>query len=617
MKARDAFFQRIATSLIIPVTVVVLAATLLAVGVQLHIHPVEAAGLALIRSWLPLVFAVSISIGFTGEDGMGALAAALGFLAMSSTAEAVSGDPSINLGVLGGVVAGILCTWTYNRTKRTQLPEYLALLSGKRFAVLMATLVGILLGYPFGFFWPVIFRGIVALGHWVYGAGAAGVFVYGSVLRLLIPTGLHHILMQLVDYQLGGWTDPAGGQQVAGEYLRFLAGDPTAGRLLSGFFVTLGFSNCGAALAIIHEARPEQRRRVAGLMTTGILTGFVLGVTEPVEFAYIFASPALFGLHVLFSGLASLLAYALNIHMGGYGLPMVLFNWHRQQNAWLLFPLGLAFLALYYFSFRAVIRWLRPPILGQVPEGPEPEEVWTPAKPDEEGVAYLAALGGAGNITGLEACMTRLRLQVREPGAVHEARLKRLGATGVLRPGQGQVQVVVGARAGDLASRIRAAMAEGGGAVVVTIVSPVSGRVLPLAEVPDPVFAGGMVGEGIAVEAEEGTILAPVAGRVVHIFPGGHAVGLITPGGLEVLVHVGIDTVSLNGEGFRVTATEGQEVLPGEPLGRFDPRLIAGRGKSLVTPVLITNPDRLAGMKPLVSGRVRAGEPLLRIELNP
>lgn len=627
MRSRQAFFQKVSASLIVPITFLPLAAILLALGDQLHIDPVKAAGMAVLRSWLPLFYGIGISVGFTDGDGMGALSVATGFLVMIEVAEAVSGDPTLNVGVLGGVVAGALCTWLYNRVKHVSLPEYLALFSGKRIGPMVGALAGVGLGYGFGLFWPPIHAGIVALGHWIYSAGALGVFVYGAVLRLLIPTGLHHILMQLVDTHMGGWIDPSG-KLVAGEYLRFLAGDPQAGRILSGFFLTLGFGPLGAAMAIAREARPEQRRKVAGMMTTAALTAMLLGVTEPVEFAYIFASPVLYGLHVVFSGLASVITYALDIRLGGYALPMMLINWHRQHNGLLLLPLGLAYTALYYFSFRAVIRWLRPPVLGQVAE----DGAEAAATADDEGAAFLAALGGEGNITGLDACMTRLRLVVQDPSRLDDARLRQLGAAAVIRPGGGDVQVVVGARAGEVAGRIRSAMgaspsmpatpavaaeaphASGG---EVLLLSPLSGHVVPLENVPDPVFAGRIAGDGVAVEATAGEVRSPVAGRVAHVFPGGHALGIVTPEGLEVLIHVGIDTVKLGGEGFAVQVTAGDTVEPGTLLGRFDPALIASRGKSLVSPVLITNPDRVEQLSILADEDVTAGQPLVRVRLHP
>lgn len=620
MRSREAFFQRVSASLIVPITFLPLAAILLAVGAQGGIGPVEAAGLALIRSWLPLFYGIGVAIGFANAEAMGALSVATGFLVMVSVAEAVSGDPKLSVGVLGGLVAGALCTWIYNRVKRVELPEYLGLFSGKRMGPMACSVAGIGLGYLFGLFWPPLQAGIIGLGEWIYSAGGLGAFVYGSVLRLLIPTGLHHILMQVVDTQMGGWVDPATGKLVAGEYLRFLAGDPAAGRITSGFFVSLGFGPAGAAMAITQEARPEQRRRVAGLMTTGALTAGLLGVTEPIEFAFIFASPVLFGVHVLLSGLASFLGWALDIHHAGYALPMMLINGHRSANGLLLIPFGLAYTALYYFSFRAVIRWLRPPILGQTADA-QPE---APAK--HAGDPLVAALGGAANLTGVDACMTRLRLTVHDVTRVDEAALKRLGAAGVLFPGGGAVQVVVGARAGALAQTLTEAMGRAGapaesGAPAsrpapptdsgITVVSPLTGRVVPLAEVPDPVFAGGMAGEGVAVEPTDGRLRAPVSGTVALVFPGGHALGIVTPEGLELLVHVGIDTVALQGEGFRIDVAAGDMVNAGQVIGQVDLEVVSGRGKSLITPVLVTNPDALSGWEVVTRAAVQAGNPLL------
>lgn len=636
MRTRQAFFQRVSASLIVPITFLPLAAILLALGSQLGIAPVEAAGKALLQLWLPLFFGIGISIGFTESDGMGVLSVTAGFLVMNAVAGQVSGDPGLNVGVLGGIVAGGVCTWLYKRVKHVALPEYLALFSGKRMGPLVAASAGVALGYLFGFTWPPAYRAVVAAGEWMYGAGGVGVFAYGSALRLLIPTGLHHILMQLVDTQVGGWTDPVSGKVVFGEYVRFLAGDPAAGRILSGFFLTLGFGPLGAALAITREARPEQRRRVAGLMTTGALTAMVLGVTEPIEFAFIFASPLLFGLHVLLSGLASLVAWMLDIHLGGYALPMILINWHKQQNGLLLFPLGLLWTALYYYGFRAVIRWLRPPILGQVAGEDSAVAADTPPAPDDDpGAAFLAALGGAGNVVRVEACMTRLRLEVREPHKVDEARLKQLGASGTVRPGGGhELQVVVGTRADMLAGGIRRAMeglvapaaaakapgsAEPPGQVgEVIICSPMTGRIVPLDQVPDPVFAGRLAGDGVAIDPDEGTLVSPADGIVAVVFPGGHAVGVSGPGGLELLLHVGIDTVALHGEGFSPNVSEGAKVQVGDLLGRFDTAFIRSQGKSLVSPVLLTSLDRVAAWELVPAGpSVRAGQPLYRVWLKP
>lgn len=242
----------------------------------------------------------------------------------------------------------------------------------------------------------------------------------------------------------------------------------------------------------------------------------------------------------------------------------------------------------------------------------------------------LQALGGAANIISLDACMTRLRLAVRDPGALDEARLRQMGAAAVVRPGGGDVQVVMGARAGELAQRIRAAAAgtatkptgpEPGATPVsapagelITLLSPITGRVVPLDQVPDPVFAGRLAGDGVAVEATDGLLLAPAAGRVMLVFPGGHALGLATPEGLELLVHVGLDTVELHGQGFSIAVAEGDEVAAGDLLGRFDPAHIRAQGKSLLSPVLVTNPEVTAEIAAACQGAtVRAGEPLLTV----
>ncbi|MDF2627237.1 MAG: system N-acetylglucosamine-specific enzyme component [Symbiobacteriaceae bacterium] len=621
MRSRQALFQRVSASLIIPVTFLPLAAILLALGTQLGIAPLEAAGRSLLQVWLPLIFGIGISIGFTEGDGMGVLSTVAGYLTMVAVAEKVAGDPSLHLGVLGGIVAGAVCAWFFNKVKDTSLPEYLALFSGKRLGPLVGALAGLVLGFLFGAAWPPIQRSIIALGEWMYQSGGVGIFAYGATLRVLIPTGLHHILMQLVDYQIGGWMDPESGKMVAGEYVRFLAGDPSAGRILSGFFLTLGFGPLGAALAMTHEAKPSQRRKVGGLMTTAALTAMLLGVTEPIEFAFIFASPLLFALHIILAGLGSLVAWALNIHLGGYALPMILINWRLQQNGWLLIPLGLVFTAVYYVSFRAVIRWRRPPILGQVEEGAPGVSGDSgrsgPGTERGEAGALLAALGGAGNVVTLDACMTRLRLVVRDPGAVDDARLRQLGAAAVLRPGAGEVQVVVGARAGELAARVKAV---GAGeapapppAPLVTLLSPLGGTIVPLDQVPDPVFAGRLAGDGVAILPTSGQILAPATGRVVLVFPGGHALGLATPDGLELLIHIGIDTVALQGQGFHIAVKEGDQVTAGDTLGHFDPATIEAAGKSLISPVLITNPDAATQISRIADGTVRAGEPLLLV----
>jgi N-acetylglucosamine PTS system EIICBA or EIICB component len=607
-----AFFQRLAGALIIPIVIIPIAAVLLAGGELGGVAPVKAAGLALIKFWLPLFFAMAIAVSFSDGEGMAAIAAAVGYLVMVSTAEAVSGDPALNFGVLGGVLTGMVVTSVYNRVRRVRLPEYLALFDGPRLGLPVAALLGLPLGLLAGLSWPPFQHGLVSLGQWVVSAGGLGVFVYGAVLRLLVPTGLHHILTQLVDTQLGSFLDPASGKLIAGEYVRFLAGDSTAGFIHAGHFI-LTFTVPAAALAIAHEALAAQRRRVRGLMGTGAVTAMVLGVTEPVDFAYIFTSPLLWGMHALLQGTAAWVVYELGIRHAGYALPMFAINYHLSERGWLLVPVGLAFAALYYVLFRAVIRLTRPAILGRVEtEGTVGAQ---PAPAGGEEAAFVSALGGAANLAAVEACMTRLRVQVHDPAAVDEQKLRGLGAAGVVRAGKA-VQVVVGARAGDLVRRMQEWLGQSGRPRTVTLLSPVSGDVVPLDEVPDQVFAQRLAGDGIAVSAEGGTILAPASGTVAHVFPGGHALGIITPEGLELLVHIGIGTVELQGEGFAMSVGEGDRVTAGQPIGQFAADVLYRHGKSPVTPVLVTNAADVGPITGQASGRIRAGDRLFTVVLK-
>lgn len=615
MVDRKAFFQRLAGALIIPIVIIPVAAILVAGGEIGGVMPLKAAGLALVKFWLPLFFAMAITTSFGGGEGMAAITAAVAYLVAQAAAEAVAGDPELNTGVLGGILVGIVATALYNRVKRARLPEYLALFDGPRLGPPVAAVAGFGLGILFGLVWPFFEQGIVRLGEWVVTAGGIGAFVFGGVLRLLIPTGLHHILTQLVDTQLGLFADPATGKAITGEYLRFLAGDPTAGRLQAAHFI-ICFTVPAAGLAIAHEALPAQKQRVKGMMWTGALTAIVLGVTEPIEFAFLFASPLLFGLHALLQGAAAWVIYELGVRHAGYAMSMYVINFHLSERAWLILPVGIAFGLVYYLLFRAVIRLTRPKVLGQVEEAEAPIASTGAEGHGDEAAAYVGALGGARNLITVEACMTRLRLRLVDPTQVDEAALRALGAADLVKPGGDGVQVVVGVRASDLAARIAAMLRHGQERRSLTLLSPVSGTVLPLDEVPDEVFSQRLAGDGAAVYARDGTLVAPAAGSVRHIFPGGHALGFELDGGVHLLVHVGIGTVELNGEGFTLTVAEGDRVEAGGSLGRFSPEVLYRHGKSAVTSVLLTNASEFSEIAVLATGEIRAGQPLLRVSLT-
>ncbi|HLO02518.1 MAG TPA: glucose PTS transporter subunit IIA [Symbiobacteriaceae bacterium] len=644
MKGDRAFFERLAAALIIPVTLLPLAALMLAAGSQLGIEPLRVGGLALIQSWLPLFYAIGLAIGFSEGDAMAVLSAVVTFLTMQSVAVAVAGDPGLNMGVVGGLITGATAVALFHRVKRWVLPEWLGLFSGKRMGPVVGTVAGSLIGLVAGWSWPPIKSAIILLGQWLYAAGPVGAFVYGASTRILLPTGLHHILLQAVDNQIGGWTDPATGKWVTGEYLRFLAGDPAAGRFLSGFFLTLGFASLGIGLALIRQAKTGQRRRVSGLMGTGMLTAAVLGITEPIEFAFIFASPVLWVLHILFAGLASLLAYLLGIRAGGYALPMLLINLQQSERSWLLLPIGLLWSALYFVSFSWVIRRWRPRVLGQEEES-FVASTGAPAATGDltAGAQMLAHLGGAANLLWLDACMTRLRVQVAEVARVDQAGLRAQGAVGLVWDGP-NLQVVLGTRApqwrelvtaamsGETGATVRAGAGEtrgqpsgesagaqpGASAVVtahatseaLTLLAPLTGRVLPLSALPDPAFAEGQLGQGLAIEPTDGWLVAPCQASVTAIFPGGHAIGLTTPTGIEILIHIGLDSHRLAGQGIHLRVEPGAVIEAGHVLGWLDLAVIRAAGVTPVTPIVVTTGQRVTA---LAQDGVSAAAALLQI----
>lgn len=642
---KRAVFEKLAATLMVPIVIIPVAAVLQAAGFILSTPALAAGGRALMVHFLPLFFAVAVSIGFAAADGMAALAAGVGYVVMAAVAAAVAGDPNLNPGVLGGLAAGAASTWLFHRFQHTRLPEFLGLFAGKRLVPTLAALAALPLGYAWGALWPHVVQGITALGRWAGQAGAAGAFVYGALDRVLLPTGLHHILNNLIEYQLGAYRDPATGKIVTGEIQRFFSGDPTAGLLMSGFFVFNNFAIPGAALAIAHAARPQHRRRVLGLMVTGALTSLVTGISEPVEFAFIFAAPALWGFHIVATGLASYLTYALGVRLWGYALPMFLINYPLATRPWWIVGIGVPYFIVYYGVFRWAIARFRLPVLGQ--EGAEGAEAAPapaaapvappdgavvpgaaagspgrpaggPPEPAEQAVAILAGLGGAGNLRALTACMSRLRVEVQDGGRVDEGALRRAGAHAVIRTAPGALQVVLGARAETVRAALAALLAgKGAGLRTVELLAPVSGRVVALEEVPDPTFARRLVGDGAAILPDSGRAVAPAAGTVAFVHQHGHAVFLTTPGGLELLIHVGIDTVELAGQGFAPRVQAGAAVAAGEELLRFDLEAIAVAGKPAVTPVLVTNMDAVARVEVLAAGGVTAGvTPLLRVTLK-
>ncbi|PWC35907.1 N-acetylglucosamine-specific PTS transporter subunit IIBC [Azospirillum sp. TSO35-2] len=470
--------QRLGRALMLPIAVLPIAGLLLRLGQPdlLNIAFIAAAGDAVFSN-LGLLFAVGIAVGFARENhGAAGLAGAVGYFVAVKGAVVLSGVApdlvakmssriSIPVGILIGIIAGQL----YNRYKDIKLPDYLAFFGGRRFVPIVTGLAALGIAILFGYGWPAVDAGLTGLTTGVLGLGKLGLFLYGVLNRVLIITGLHHIINNIAWFLLGDY------QGVTGDLNRFFKGDPTAGAFMAGFFPVMMFGLPAACLAMYHTAKPENRAAVGGVLLSMALTAFLTGVTEPVEFAFIFLAPVLFAVHAVLTGVAMVLMDVLNVKLG-FGFSAGLFdyvlNYGKATNPILLLPIGAVYFALYYGLFRFVILRFDLKTLGRddiaIPAGqaePAASGVRSPAPVPAGGVvasdratAYLAALGGAENLRAVEACTTRLRLSVADGGRVNEAELKRLGARGVVRPSNNSVQVIVGPIADQLAGEIQDVM---------------------------------------------------------------------------------------------------------------------------------------------------------------
>lgn len=586
--------QRLSAALMVPVLILPVAAVFLAAGDQLGLAWLRAAGHGLLVVYLPLLFAVGVALGFSEQDGMAALAAVVGYVVMVGAAKGL--DPSVDTGVLGGMVMGGAAAWLYRRCRHFEFPEYLALFAGKRFVPLVTAVAGLVAGVGFGLTWPPVGRAIVTAGAALYAAGPLGALGFGVLNRLLIPTGLHHLLNNLVMYVVGSFADPVTGQVVTGEVPRFFARDPTAGYLLAGFTITAVFAVPALCLAIAHEARPGERARAGGIMLTAALASVITGITEPAEFAFMFVAPALFFAHALLTGVALWVSYALGIRHFALALPLFVINLGYSTRPWWLLGLGPPFAAVYYWSFRYLIRRFDLPLVGRGRDLPGAVETGAAER-------WLEALGGPGNLVRVEACLTRLRLELADPSRVDAGRLRALGALGSTSPGPRLLQVVVGGRAPVLCAELLAAARPAD----VVLRAPLTGRVVPLPEVPDPVFAAGTVGLGVAIDPAQGRLLAPAAGQVDYVFPGGHALTLVTTEGLELVLHVGLDTVTLDGRGFRPHVTGGQRVSAGDLLVEFELSTVVAAGLSPLSLLLVAETGRVERLRVVPFSSCEAG----------
>ena len=636
------FFQRLGRALQLPIAVLPVAALLLRFGQPdlLNMPFIAQAGGGIFDN-LALIFAIGVASSWSKDNaGAAALAGGIGYFIL--TKAMITINPAVNMCVLAGIITGLVGGMVYNRWSDIKLPDFLSFFGGKRFVPIATGFFCLVLAAIFGYIWPPVQDAIRAGGEWIVGAGAFGAGIFGFVNRLLIPTGLHQVLNTIAWFQIGDFTNAAG-TVFHGDINRFYAGDGTAGMFMSGFFPIMMFGLPGAAFAMYFAAPKERRPLVGGMLVSVAVTAFLTGVTEPLEFLFMFLAPLLYLVHAILTGISLYVATALGIHAGFsfsagaidyalmYNLPAA------SKNVWMLLVMGVVFFIIYFVLFSVIIRMFNLKTPGRE------DDIENMGAPEansntEEGLnqlalSYIGALGGSDNFKGIDACITRLRLNVKDAGTVDDAACKRLGASGIVRLNKQSIQVIVGAKAESLADAMKKVIARGPVAagvataapvvttkaapqavpntlktVVETLVSPVTGDVVALDQVPDEAFASKAVGDGVAIRPTGKTVVSPAAGIIVKIFNTNHAFCLETVSGAEVVVHMGIDTVTLNGKGFTRLVEEGATVTAGQPVLELDLDYLNANARSMISPVVVSNIDDYTGVVSLASGSVVAGQ---------
>lgn len=678
--------QRVGKALMLPVAILPAAGLLLGLGNML-VNPdflqyvpwldtswVQSIATVMMNSGqivftnLSLLFAVGVAVGLAGGEGVAGLAAIIGYLVMNVTMgsvigvtdsmigsdnayASVLGIPTLATGVFGGIIVGILAASMYRRFYKIELPSYLGFFAGKRFVPIMTAVLSVLLGLLMTIIWPPIQSGLNTASHFMLEQNMTlSAFIFGVVERGLIPFGLHHIFYSPFWFEFGEYVNQAG-QYVRGDQNIFMAQlrdgvEFTAGTFMTGKFPFMMFGLPAAALAIYHEARPENKKLVAGIMGSAALTSFLTGITEPLEFSFLFVAPLLFAVHAVFAGLSFMTMHLLSTKIGmtfsGGLIDYVIFGVIPNRTPWWnVIIVGLVMAVVYYFGFRFVIRKFNLKTPGR--EAPSENEESTNSggtSKDELPNNILVALGGQSNIAHLDACITRLRVEVKDKDNVDKTRLKQLGASGVLEVGN-NIQAIFGTRSDTIKSQIQdiisgktpvpskdnskdtsqdtviekpavveqEAAQDGDAVILEDIVSPVNGELMDISNVPDPVFAERMTGDGFAVLPHDGKISSPVYGKVFNVFPSKHAIGIMSDGGKEVLVHIGVNTVKLKGQGFKVLVNEGDLVSAGQPIMEVDLDYVKEHAKSIITPVIFSNLPEGVSVKLNKTGVVKAGEP--------
>ena len=646
---------------------------------------------------LPLIFAVGVAIGMAKkEKEVSALSAVIAYFVMNTainamltitgqildngeiaesvlegTITSVCGIQSLQMGVFGGIIVGLGVAALHNKFYRIQLPNALSFFGGTRFVPIISTIVYMFVGILLYFVWPVVQNGIYALGGLVTGSGYVGTLIFGLIKRALIPFGLHHVFyMPFWQTAVGGTMEVAGQMVQGGQNIFFaqladsaniahFSADAT--RYFSGEFIFMIFGLPGAALAMYQCAKPEKKKAAGGLLLSAALACMATGITEPLEFSFLFVAPALFAVQVVLAGTAYMIAHMLNIAVGltfsGGLLDFFLFGilQGNAKTSWMrVIPVGIIYFFLYYFIFKFMIKKFNFKTPGREDDDTETKlytkadvnarreagQAGAAASEDAVSEAITRGLGGKKNISDVDCCATRLRCTVKDASRVNDGILKATGASGVVHKGQG-VQVIYGPNVTVIKSNLEDyletapdtyAEAETTESVQETadktqeakeqkvverivISSPITGLAADLATAPDEAFAQKMMGDGAVVTPEDPFVRAPEDGEVAFVFDTKHAIGFVTDSGISLLIHVGIDTVKLNGEGFETLVESGQTVKKGDPMLKLDLEYLKANAPSITSPVLCTELEDNQRIHLLQEGQIKAGEPLFEIEV--
>ena len=689
--------QRVGRSFMLPIALLPVAGLLLGIGSSFTnetmlaayglnsvIHPgtliytildvMSQTGSAVFNN-LALLFAMGVAIGMARkEKEVAALSGAVAYIIMNTAIQAMInaaggvdampanstttmlGITTLQMGVFGGIVVGLGVAALHNRFYKIELPQVLAFFGGTRFVPIISSIVYLVVGIAMFYIWPVVQNGIAALGALVLASGYAGTFIYGLLERALIPFGLHHVFYMPFWQTAVGGTAIIDGVTVTGAQNIFFAElasksttvfSVSATRFMAGKFPFMMFGLPGAALAMYQCAKPEKKKAAGGLLLSAALTAFLTGITEPLEFTFIFVALPMYAVHCVLAGLSFMLMHILNVGVGmtfsGGLIDLVLFG-AMQGNAkthWMwVVVVGAVYFVLYYIIFRFMISKFDYKTPGR--DDAEEVKLYTradvnarsaasgstaPAGDDPVSALIVEGLGGTDNLSDVDCCATRLRCTVKDAALVRQDVLKASGASGVICKGDG-VQVVYGPKVAVIKAKLEdylenapktpavtATPAPAAHAAKDTVLSAcLNGTVVPLADVKDEAFASGALGDGIAIEPTDGELVAPADGEISSTFETHHAVGMTTADGAELLMHIGIDTVKLGGKHFTYLVNEGDKVKKGQPLIRFELEAIKAEGYPVTTPLIVCNTDDYAAVAAKASGTVKQGDALLELK---